>query len=117
MGNDDPPEVARQPDERHVVDKFEIPKSVVARGQIVYVPPPSPWPWIIGALTLAVVVFVLARTRSWRPVFVVVLALLTPTEVVHVVGLWGASTASFDTKLAESAYSLAGILLGLLGLG
>ncbi len=62
-------------------------------------------------------VFLLARTRSWRTVFVVVLALLTLTEMVHVVGLWGASTASFGTKLAESAYSLAGILLGLLGLG
>jgi hypothetical protein len=122
MGTDDPPEVARQPDQRHVVDNFEIPmrvggESVVARGQIVYVPPPSPWPWVIGALVLATVVFVLARTGSWRTVFVVVLALLTLTEAVHVIGLWGGSTASFGTKLVESAYSLAGILLGLLGLG
>ena len=122
MGQDDPPEVARHPGTRRVVDNFEIPmragrESVVARGQIVYVPPPSPWPWVIGALALATVVFLLARTGSWRTVFVVVLALLTLTEVVHVVGLWGASTAAFGTKLGESAYSLAGILLGLLGLG
>ena len=33
------------------------------------------------------------------------------------IGLWGASTASTGTKLAESVYSLAGIALGLLGLG
>ena len=33
------------------------------------------------------------------------------------IGLWDASTASFGTKLGESAYSLAGIGLGLLGLG
>lgn len=122
MGKDDPPEVARHPGTRRVVDHFEIPlraggESVVARGQIVYVPPPSPWPWVIGALALATGVFLLARTASWRMVFVVVLALLTLTEVVHVVGLWDASTATFGTKLAESAYSLAGILLGLLGLG
>ena len=45
------------------------------------------------------------------------LALLTLTEIVHVIGLWGGSTASAGTKLGESAYSLAGILLGLLGLG
>src|SRR6185295_12955346 len=45
------------------------------------------------------------------------LAALTLTEVIHVVGLWDASTASFGTKLGESAYSLAGIVLGLLGLG
>ncbi len=61
--------------------------------------------------------FGLSRTRAWRTVFVVALALLTLTEIVHVVGLWDASTASFGTKLGESAYSLAGIALGLLGLG
>ena len=84
---------------------------------MIYVPPPSPWPWVIGAVLLAALVFVLARTKSWRTVFVVVLALLTVTEIVHVVGLWGASTASTGTKLGESAYSIAGIALGLLGLG
>jgi hypothetical protein len=122
MGTDDPPEVVRDPGQRRVVDNFRIPMrvgghAVVARGQIVYVPPPSPWPWVIGAVVLAALVFLAARTRSWRTVFVVVLALLTLTELVHVVGLWGASTASTGTKLAESAYSLAGIALGLLGLG
>ena len=122
MGTGDPPEVVRHPDERLVVDNYEIPmragaESVVARGQIFYVPPPSPWPWVIGALALAAAVFLLARTRSWQTVFVVVLAVLTITETMHVIGLWDASTASFGTKLGESAYSLAGILLGLLGLG
>jgi hypothetical protein len=122
MGTDDPPEVARDPGTRRVVDNFVIPlrvgsEAVAARGQIVYVPPPSPWLWVIGAAVLAVVVFLAARTRAWRTVFVVVLALLTLTELIHVIGLWGASTAGTGTKLAESAYSLAGIALGLLGLG
>jgi len=122
MGKDDPPEVARDPSQRRVVDHWTIPmrlgnETVVARGEIVYVPPPSPWPWIVGAVLLAALVFVLARTRAWRTVFVVVLALLTVTEIVHVIGLWDASTAAFGTKLAQSAYSLAGIALGLLGLG
>ena len=72
---------------------------------------------MIGAVLLAALVVVLARTRSWRTVFMVVLALLTLAEIVHVIGLWGGSTASTGTKLGESAYSLAGILLGLVGLG
>jgi hypothetical protein len=122
MGKDDPPEVARDPDQRRVVDHWKIPmrvggQAVVARGEIVYVPPPSPWPWVVGAVVLAGIVFVLARTRAWRTVFAVVLAVLTVTEIVHVIGLWDASTAAFGTKLGESAYSLAGIALGLLGLG
>ena len=122
MGGGDPPEVARDPDERHVVDNWKIPMrvggdDVVARGQLIYVPPPSPWPWVIGAVLVAALVVVLSRTRAWRAVFVVALTLLTVTEVLHVVGLWGASTASFGTKLAESAYSLAGIALALLALG
>jgi hypothetical protein len=122
MGTADPPEVARDPGTRHVVDNFQIPlrvgsEAVVARGQIVYQPPPSPWPWVIGAVLLAALVFVLGRTRSWRTVFTVVLALLTVAEIVHVIGLWGGSSASGGTKLGESAYSIAGILLGLVGLG
>src|SRR5213076_3244607 len=79
--------------------------------------PPSPWPWVVGAVLLAILVFVLSRTRAWRSVFAVVLAVLTLTEVAHVVGLWDASSAAFGTKLGESAYSLAGIALGLVALG
>jgi len=122
MGGEDPPEVVRHPDEQRVVDNWTIPmhvgsQRVVARGQLIYVPPPSPWPWVVGAVLIAALVVVLARTRAWRTVFVVALALLTLTEVLHVIGLWDASTASFGTKLGESAYSLAGIALGLFGLG
>jgi hypothetical protein len=122
MGGDDPPEVVRHPDQRRVVDNWEIPmragnEDVVARGQLIYVPPPSPWPWVAGAVLIAALVVVLSRTRAWRTVFVVALVLLTLTEMLHVIGLWDASTASFGTKLGESAYSLAGIALGLLGLG
>jgi len=122
MGGDDPPDVIRHPDQRRVVDNWKIPmrvgnEDVTARGQVIYVPPPSPWPWVVGAVLLAALVVVLSRTRAWRTVFTVALAALTLTEIMHVIGLWDASTASFGTKLGESAYSLAGIALGLLGLG
>jgi hypothetical protein len=126
MGDDDPPAVARAPDQRRVVDNFEIPlevggeqgnEPVVVEGRIVYVPPPSPWPWVAGAVIVAATVVGLSRTRAWRTVFVVALALLTIAEIAHVVGLWEASTASFGTKAGESAYSFAGVALGLLALG
>jgi hypothetical protein len=122
MGQDDPPRVAAHPDERWVVDNWTIPlrvgsEDVSVRGQIVYVPPPSPWPWVIGAVVLAAIVVALSRTKAWRAVFVVVVAVLTVTEVLHAFGLWDASTASFGTKLGQSAYSLAGIALGLFALG
>jgi hypothetical protein len=122
MGGSDPPTVSRDPGRRHVIDHFEIPmrvggETVNARGQIVYVPPPSPWPWVVGAVLIGAVAFALSRTRRWKTVFVVALALLSLAEIVHVLGLWDASTASFGTKLGESAYSLAGIALGLLALG
>ena len=76
MGGDDPPEVARHPDQRRVVDNWEIPmrvgsEDVTARGQLIYVPPPSPWPWVVGAVLLAALVVVLSRTGAWRAMFVV----------------------------------------------
>ena len=69
MGGDDPPEVVRHPDQRRVVDNWKIPmrvgnEDVTARGQLIYVPPPSPWPWVVGAVLLAALVVVLSRTRG-----------------------------------------------------
>ena len=117
------PQVARHPDQRRVVDNFEIPM----RRRLGVGRRPRP-----DHLRAAAVAMALGRGRgrtrrhrvrprrapgAWRAVFPVALGLLTLTEIVHVVGLWQASTASFGTKLGESAYSFAGIALGLLALG
>jgi hypothetical protein len=121
MGTDDPPSVARDRSHRHVIDEFDIKMltagtTVTARGEIVWVPPPSPWPWVALAVVLAAIVVALSRTRVWRTVVVGVLLALVVTETLHVVGLWGASTAGAGTKVAESAYSIGGIVLALLAL-
>ena len=58
-----------------------------------------------------------ARTRWWAAVFVGRARDPPVTETMHVIGLWGATTASARHEAAESLYSLAGIVLGLLGLG
>ena len=105
MGGDDPPEVVRDPDQRRVVDNWVIPMrvgstDVAARGQLDL--RAAAVAVAVGdrpRCCIAALVVVLSRTRAWRTVFVVALALLTLTEAVHVIGLWDASTASFGTKL------------------
>ncbi|HEX9504989.1 MAG TPA: hypothetical protein VGA62_03175 [Acidimicrobiia bacterium] len=121
MGLGDPPAVRRDPHHRHLIDTFQIRMStegraLTARGQIFWVPPPSPWPWVAGAVALAAIVVALSLTRVWANVFAVTLAGLIVTELAHVIGLWGASTAAAGTKLAESGYSIGGILLAVLAL-
>jgi len=121
MGTVDPPVVQRDRSHPHVIDTFRIGmhtdgQALSATGHIVWVPPPSPWPWVIAALVIAAIVFALSRTRVYRTVFAVVLVVLTAVELAHVIGLWGASSASGVTKLVQSAYSIGGILLGVLAL-
>jgi hypothetical protein len=74
---------------------------------------PARWPAIFGALVLAVVVFALSRAHVWTWVLGGALALLVATESLHVLGLWGATTTTGLTKLAASAYSLGGIVVGI----
>ena len=121
MGTSDPPSVARDPGREHVIDRFDIGMrtqghAITAHGRIVWVPPPSPWPWVAVAVVLAAIVLALSRTRAWATVFAVTLCVLIVTELAHVIGLWGASTAAAGTKLVESGYSLGGILLAVLAL-
>jgi hypothetical protein len=121
MGTSDPPVVARDRSHRHVIDRFQIGMrtagtALTAQGTIVWVPPPSPWPWVVVAIVFAVLILALSRTSVWSAVFAITLLVLIAIEVAHVLGLWGASTAPAGTKLAESGYSIAGILLAVLAL-
>lgn len=121
MGSDDPPEVQRDPSSRHLIERWHVVlrtdgRTIRASGELVYVPPPSVWPFVAIALGLAAVVVALSRTRMWRVAITTALAVVVAAEVAHVVGLWGATTASAGTQLAQSAYSLAGIALGALAL-
>jgi hypothetical protein len=122
MGTSDPPVVQRDRDHRHVIDEYTVKmrwngQDVVARGRIVWVPPPSPWPFVGIAVVVAVAIVWASRTRVWARVFAVALVVLVVCEVLHVIGLYGASTDSFGTKSFASLYSVAGIVLALLALG
>ena len=121
MGTEVPPLVERNRDHRFVFDHWTVTmrhagETITAKGEIAWVPPPSPWPFVIAALVLAVGLFVACRSKWWKQLMAGALAVIMITEAVHVIGLWDASTASAGTKLVQSAYSLGGIALGVLAL-
>lgn len=118
MGTSDPPQVERDPGRRHVIDHWRIglqrvSETIEVRGDLVWVPGPSPWGWIVGALVAAVVLVALSRTRIWASVLAVALAIVVVSEAAHVVGQWTATAASFSSKLSASVYSIGGVVLAL----
>ena len=121
MGTSDPPIVQDDTSSRHVVQRFDIGLKVGNRtstihGDVVWVPPPSGVPWMLGALALALLVTGLSRTRWWRTVLAAALGIAVVAEVVHVSGSWGATTASFASKLGSSIYSFGGVVFGVVAL-
>ena len=116
MGADRPPVVQDDPGRRHVLDRWTVElrdqeRTIRVHGLLVWVPPPSPWPYVALAVGVAALVVGLSRTRAWRAVLGVALAALVLCAAGHVFGHWNASTASLGTKLAESIYSIVGIAL------
>ena len=121
MGTEAPPIVQRNEDHSFVFDHWTVTmlhagQTLTATGQIAWVPPPSPWPFAIAAIVLAVAFFAACRSRWWKQLMAGALVMIVIAEAVHVIGLWDASTASAGTKLVQSAYSLGGIALGVLAL-
>ncbi len=122
MQRNDPPQVRDEPGRTHVViDDFQVSlevegEAVVVHGDVLWVPGPSGVPWFLLALGLAAVVVVASRTRIWRWVLVGALVLLVTSELAHVIGLWGGTTGDLGTKAGASAYSAAGIVVGVVAL-
>jgi hypothetical protein len=114
--------VARDRGRPHIVMRnWEVPIRVDGRtatisGDARWIPPPSPWLWILGAVGIAAVVIVLGRTRAWARVLAVALVLLLASEAVHLVGGWGATTSGLLAKLGAGVYSIAGWVIGLVAL-
>ena len=118
MGSQDPPTVRRAPDRRHVViPEWTVPmqmgaRTVAATGDLVWVPGPSPLPWLVLALALLAGVAGLARRQPWGPALAIVVALLVAADVVHALGIGFSRAGPIGTKLAEAA---AGSFLSIIG--
>ena len=122
MGRDDPPAVRRDPNRTQVIQRWTLTvrqgaTTITATGDVRWVPGPSPWPWVLGALTLAVSLVLASWTRSWHWICGVALAALAVVGTVHLAAGWGATTSPVSTRLGASAYLLAAVALTLLALG
>jgi hypothetical protein len=122
MGTEDPVAVQQDRSRTHVViENWKIPlidqgRRLTVTGDALWVPGPSPWPWVIGAVALAVLIAALCRTRAWVAVMQVALAILIVSETIHVIGAWQAATASVGSRLLASVYSIGGIVVCALAL-
>lgn len=117
MRNEDPPAVRDDPNREHSVQSFEVllehdGRRIVVPGEVVWVPGPSPWPWLAGAAGIVIALVALSRTRFWPRVFAGSLVVLIAFAIAHVVGAWSATSSATSTQLAASVYSIAGIVVG-----
>ena len=116
MGNQDPPAVRRDPGSSHVV----IPdwtiamrmgdRTIRATGDLIWVPGPSPLPWLGLAAAFVIGIALVARTSVWARTLAAVLAVLVVVDIVHNVGIAWANAGGIGTKLGQlaggSSYSL-----------
>jgi hypothetical protein len=112
MGAQDPPTVRRDPGRSHVVlphwtvDLRHGTTPVVASGTLVWVPGPSPAPWLLLIGVFIVVGLLVSRSRQWSSTLAALVALLIAVDVVHSIGIafaTGGSTASHLGRLATGS--------------
>ena len=116
MASEDPPEVRRDRGSRHVVQEWTIElrrdgRGIEVTGDIVWVPGPSPWPWLLSAAALGAVLLAVSRIRGWRWPVSAGLVVAMGAVVGHFLGGWGATTGSVASRLGQSIYPLGGLAL------
>lgn len=112
----EPAIVRANPDARHVLERWTIAMTVdnnpaTIAGTITWVPPLSPWPWILGAVVAAIAVGVLSRTRAWRATWLVALGVLVCGEAALLFGSWLFSSAAAVSRGLAVVYNFAGCVL------
>jgi hypothetical protein len=117
----DPPAVAAAPRDRHVViADWQVPlrqgdRAMVVRGDVTWVPGPSPWPWALAAAALLAAALAAAGGYRRPRVLAGVALLAVAADVAHTAGALLASTAPLATALYGSLTSAAGWVVTGLG--
>ncbi len=116
MSERDAPAVRRAPGEQHVIQRFAIEvldgdRTITVRGDVRWIPGPSPWGWVALAAAAAIGLVVLARTRLATSALEVALVVVIVVQAVHVVGAWGATTLGVGTRLGASVYAAGSVLV------
>jgi hypothetical protein len=110
----DPPAVKASPGTPHViVPDWRIPVrqgdlTMVIRGDITWVPGPSPWPWLLAAVALFAAALAAAGGYRRPQVLAVVALVAVAADMVHTAGALLASTAPLATELYGTVTSAAG---------
>jgi hypothetical protein len=121
MGDREPPVVEGARGDDHLIQRFTIElrsdgQTIRARGDVWWIPGPSPWPWIALAVVLGAAVVIGARTRWSAPIVGGALGLALVFTVIHAAGAWDASTSSTGQRLSDAVPTLGAIALGIVAL-
>jgi hypothetical protein len=114
----DPPQVRRAPDRAQVViPRWQVPlrvggRTAVTTGEVVWIPGPSPWPWVALAGALAAGTAAVRRTQRWRAVLAAAVLVGVASDMVHTVGAQLAAVAPILARAYASGLSAAGWALG-----
>ena len=107
MGSSEtPPAARRAPDRRHVIiPEWVVPvrfgdRTIEARGDLVWVPPPSATPWLALAGALFVATVAIAFTRRWAVGLALLVAALVLVDIVHAVGVGFSKEGSTSSQIA-----------------
>jgi hypothetical protein len=119
MGFEDPPAVQRDPDRTHVViPKWTITmrmgaQTIRARGDLRWVPGPTPLPWLgIAVVVGAGVVALAALTSNVDRNLAIVLAVLLFLDVLHAIGIGWSKAGGTSAKLTEAGSAAVPSVIG-----
>ncbi len=113
-GQADPDVVRQAPGRRHVVQpNWQVPikigdRTVLASGNIVWIPGPSPWPWVAVTVLLVGAVLLAGGSRWQAQALAAVAGIAVLADAVHTAGAWLGSPAPILTQLYSNASSFAG---------
>ncbi len=130
----DPPQVRQHPEMRQVVDMdganqddsdWKVPirlgdQAIVARGELVWVPGPSAFPWYGIIAVLVALAIVIGRRPRWAGGLAALTAVLVAVDVFHVLGLGLANAGDLTGRLGksftQSPFAVAGWAFGALAI-